>query len=401
MITKTLSLYKGAYSGLSPSTWWLSFVMLVNRSGTMVLPFMTIYLTSPSMGYSIGQAGIVMSLFGLGAVTGAYLSGKLTDKIGFHRVQLMTLFGGGILFMVLGQMKTYPLICLFTFLLSLVNEAFRPANSTAIVAYSKPDTRTRSYALNRLAINLGWAVGSAIGGMLASISYQFLFWVDGATNIVAALLLAILLHPSKQVEPEKKVEAIDPSHSPYRDKIYLSFILLVILFASCFFQLFTNLSVYYKNELHFSERFVGLTGALNGIMITLIEVALISTLEKKRSSLFYIMRGTILVGVAYLMLNILHVNHLIALLMMAVLTMGEMLAMPFMNTFWISRSADHNRGQYAALYTIAWSIAQTAGPFLGAQLAQHAGFAVLWWTLGGALFATAIGFLWLKKRISY
>ncbi|WP_315816544.1 hypothetical protein [Paraflavitalea speifideaquila] len=73
MLTSSLSLYKNAYSGLSPATWWLSFIMLVNRSGTMVLPFMTIYLISPSVGYSIGQAGIVMGLFGLGAIAGGTL----------------------------------------------------------------------------------------------------------------------------------------------------------------------------------------------------------------------------------------------------------------------------------------------------------------------------------------
>ncbi|THU40094.1 MFS transporter [Niastella caeni] len=397
MISRTLALYKNAYSGLSPSTWWLSFVMLVNRSGTMVLPFMTIYLTSPSMGYSIGQAGFVMALFGLGAVTGAFLGGKLTDRIGFYPVQLITLLGGGVLFMVLGQMKSFPLICLFTYLLSLVNEAFRPANSTAIVAYSKDETRTRSYALNRLAINLGWAVGSAIGGFLASISYELLFWVDGATNITAALLLAYFLHPSKQVKPAKKATVADPSHSAYRDKIYLWFILLTVLFAACFFQLFTNLNAYYKIELHFNERFIGLIGALNGVMIAVIEMVLIFKLEKRRSNIFYISRGVFLVGIAYFMLNIFHINHVMALLMMVVMTMGEMFALPFMNSFWTSRSADHNRGQYAGLYTIAWSVAQTAGPFLAAQLAEHSGFNVLWWVLGGTSFATAIGFIWLKR----
>lgn len=397
MITKTLSLYKNAYSGLSSSTWWLSFVMLVNRSGTMVLPFMTIYLTSPSRGYTIGQAGFVMALWGLGAVTGAFLGGKLTDRIGFYPVQLITLLGGGILFMVLGQMKTFPLISLFTFLLSLVNEAFRPANSTAIIAYAKDDTRTRSYALNRLSVNLGWAVGSAIGGLLAAINYELLFWVDGATNIIAALLLSYFLHPSKQVKPAKNETVADPSHSPYRDKVYLFFIVLVILFASCFFQLFTNLNAYYKIELHFNERFIGLIGALNGIMISIIEMVLIFKLEGKRSSIYYISRGVMLVGVAYFMLNIFHIDHIMALLMMAVITIGEMLAMPFMNTFWTARSAHHNRGQYAGLYTIAWSIAQTGGPFLAAQLAEHAGFKVLWWALGATCLATAIGFLWLKK----
>jgi predicted MFS family arabinose efflux permease len=397
MISKTLSLYRNAYSGLSPSTWWLSFVMLVNRSGTMVLPFMTIYLTSPSMGYSIGQAGIVMALFGLGAVTGGFLGGKLTDRLGFYPVQLITLSGGGVMFMVLGQMNSFPLICIFTFLLSMVNDAFRPANSTAIIAYAKDDTRTRSYALNRLAINLGWALGSAIGGVLAAINYKLLFWVDGATNIIAALLLWYFLHPSKQVQPAKKATVADPSHSPYRDKIYLWFILLTILFASCFFQLFTNLNAYYKIELHFREQFIGLIGALNGVMIAIIEMVLIFKLEGRRSSIFYISRGTILVGVAYIMLNVFHINHVMALLMMVVMTLGEILVLPFMNTFWSSRSADHNRGQYAGLYTIAWSIAQTAGPFLGAQLAEYAGFHVLWWVLGGTSMVTAIGFLWLKR----
>ncbi|MDP4218385.1 MAG: MFS transporter, partial [Bacteroidota bacterium] len=183
---RAIALYRNAYSGLSKPTWLLSVVMLVNRSGTMVIPFMTIYLTQPAMGYSIGQAGVVMGMFGLGAVCGGFMGGRLTDQFGFHRVQWMTLTGGGVLFMVLGQMKSFPLICLCTFLLSLVNDAFRPANSTAIAHYSKEENRTRSYSLNRLAINLGWAVGGAIGGVLASINYHLLFWVDGATNIIAA-----------------------------------------------------------------------------------------------------------------------------------------------------------------------------------------------------------------------
>src|SRR6185436_6391053 len=115
MINRTINLYRNAYTGLSRETWWLSLTMLINRSGTMVIPFLTIYLTSPEMGYNIGEAGIVMGLFGLGAVIGAYISGKLTDRIGFYPIQIITLAGGEILFILLGQMKTYPLICLFTF----------------------------------------------------------------------------------------------------------------------------------------------------------------------------------------------------------------------------------------------------------------------------------------------
>ena len=193
---------------------------------------MTLYLTSPQMGFSVGQAGIVFGLFGAGAFSGAFLGGKLTDKIGFYPVQIMTLVGGGIFFIVLGQMKTYGMICLFTYILSFVNEAFRPANSTAIAFYSKEENRTRSYALNRLAINLGWAVGSGLGGVLAKQSYELLFWVDSFTNLLAALLMWLFLKPVNY-KPAKQANADQPPRvSAYRDKTYLIFILITMLFAT-------------------------------------------------------------------------------------------------------------------------------------------------------------------------
>lgn len=365
----------------------------------MVLPFMTIYMLKT--GYTVGQAGIVMGLFGLGAVMGAYYGGKLTDRIGYYRVQLFTLIGGGILFMVLGQMKTYPLICIFSFILSMVNEAFRPANSTAIVAYSKPENRTRSYALNRLAVNLGWAVGNAMGGILASINYELLFWVDGCTNIAAAGLLWMLLRPKQQQKTvtEKKAPA-DPRHSPYRDKVFLAFAFLTMIFACSFFQFLGNTNAYYTLELHFDEFFIGVLGALNGILIAVIEMVLVLKLEGRRSNTYYIVRGVCLVGLAYFLFNLVDMNATFAVLVVTVLTIGEIFALPFMNTFWIVRSADHNRGQYAGLYTIAWSIAQTTGPLVGSQIAERAGFDTLWWTMGTVAFLTAIGFSILGRKIN-
>lgn len=398
MLTRAVSLYQNAYSGLSRSTWLLSIVMLVNRSGTMVIPFMTIYLTQPSMGYSIGQAGAVMGIFGLGAICGGWLGGRLTDKIGFHRVQLVTLSGGGILFMVLGQMKSYPLICGCTFLLSLVNEAFRPANSTAIATYSKEENRTRSYSLNRLAINLGWALGGAIGGILASINYHLLFWVDGATNLAAALLLRNFLAPAAAPatkRPEKVKQT--PVLSPYRDKLYLLFIGCTILFATCFFQVFSILPVFYKRTLHLPEYMIGLLMTMNGILIACFEMVLVFKMEGRRENLYYIFWGTCLVGLSYFLLDILPLSVYTAYFCMFLTTGGEILSMPFMNSFWISRTTAANRGQYAGLYTIAWSTAQVIGPAGGAQVAAHFGFLTLWWVVGGICVLAAIGFRRLRQ----
>ena len=398
MISATARTYRNAYAGLSRETWLLSFIMLINRSGTMVVPFMTLYLTSKEMGYSVGEAGYVFGLFGAGAFTGAWLGGRLTDRIGFYPVQLFTLFTGGLLFLVLGQMKTYPLICLFTFLLSFVNEAFRPANSTAIAFYSKTENRTRSYALNRLAINLGWAVGSGLGGILASFNYELLFWVDGFTNITAALIMWLLLKPAdyKPVaqSPAEKADTLPAS----KDKLFMLFIGATVLFASCFFQLFTNLPVYFERELHLSKPTIGLLMAFNGILIAVIEMVLIYRLEGKRPVMFYITRGILLVGLSFLLLNLSGIGFMLALIMIITVTFGEILSMPFMNSYWITRTQVSNRGQYAALYTMAWSAAQTLGPMGGAQVVQYSNFQVLWYITGGLCFAAAGIFHLLNKK---
>jgi predicted MFS family arabinose efflux permease len=392
VIFATARTYRNAFTGLSKETWLLSLIMLINRSGTMVIPFMTLYLTSPAMGYSIGEAGIVFGLFGAGAFSGAWLGGKLTDKIGFYPVQLITLSGGGLLFMLLGQMKTYPFICIFTYLLSFVNEAFRPANSTAIAFYSKEDNRTRSYALNRLAINLGWAVGSGLGGFLANINYELLFWVDGFTNIGAALLMWLVLKPVGSKPTFKK------NGEAYRDRAYLIFAAITMLFASCFFQLFNNLPVFFEKKMHFSKPFIGILMAANGVIIALFEMVLVYKLEGKRQNLIYITGGVFVVGLSFLLLNVTGANTLVASAMIILVTFGEILSMPFMNSYWIARTQPSNRGQYAALYTMAWSAAQTLGPMGGAQVAQHWGFNILWWITGGVCIIAAIAFRALARK---
>ncbi len=393
MIQAALRTYKNAYSGLSRETWLLSLIMLVNRSGTMVIPFMTLYLTSPAMGYSISKAGMVFGLFGAGAFSGAWIGGRLTDKVGFYSVQWVTLLGGGILFILLGQMKTYPLICLFTFLLSFVNESFRPANSTAIAFYSKESNRTRSYALNRLAINLGWAVGLAVGGFLAELNYEYLFWVDGITNISAALLIWMFLKPvAATLSHKKEKKEISSSVPAYRDKQFLYFILFTTIFAVCFFQLFTNLPVYFKKDLHLSEGFIGFIMSINGVLIAIIEMVFVYKMEGRRRNISLVSLGVFFVGISFLSLNLPGLTGLYVLFMISIVTIGEIFALPFMNTYWITRTQTYNRGQYAAMYTMAWSAAQTLGPMGAAALADRHGFYILWWIVGACCILCSLLF---------
>ena len=119
------------------------------------------------------------------------------------------------------------------------------------------------------------------------------------------------------------------------------------------------------------------------------EMVLIYKLEGKRKHTLYITMGVALVGLSFLLLNVPGIGAALAFAMITLITFGEIFSMPFMNTYWIGRTQNSNRGQYAALYTMAWSAAQCLGPLGGAQLAEHYGFKILWWCVGAlALFAS-------------
>jgi predicted MFS family arabinose efflux permease len=265
----------------------------------------------------------------------------------------------------------------------LVNEAFRPANAVAVAHYSKEENRTRSNSLNRLAINLGWAAGGAIGGFIAAHDYHLLFWVDGFTNIAAALLLYFVLAPSKKNTSNHQHSSSMPAKkSVYSDRVYLFFVLLQVVFAICFFQMFTLIPVYYKTQLHLSESFIGITMSFNGLLIGLVEMVIVYKLDGRRPHLHYISMGVLLIGISYAVLNSGYPNaKMLTLFSTLIITIGEMLSMPFMNSYWIARTDNSNRGQYAGLFTVAWSVAQVAGPFAGGQIAEHYGYHILWWVI--------------------
>ena len=150
--------------------------------------------------------------------------------------------------------------------------------------------------------------------------------------------------------------------------------------------------VYFKKDFHFSEPFIGFLMALNGVIIALVEMVLVYKLEGKRKNTIYITTGVFIIGFAFLFLNIPTMTHALALVMIVLVTFGEILAMPFMNSYWIGRTQASNRGQYAALYTMAWSAAQTLGPMGGAQIAEQFGFTVLWWVIGALSFLSGFAF---------
>lgn len=373
--------YLNTFKGLSTEVWWLALITLINRAGAMVLPFLSIYLNE-DIQLSFSDVGTVMACFGLGAVTGSWLGGKLTDRIGYYKVMVRSLMSTGILFILLQYLDTFYSICLGVFLVITVADMFRPAMFVALSAYSKPENKTRSVTLVRLAINLGFSVGPAVGGIIVTLwSYSGLFWIDGITCILATVLMVLVLNPKKaKVLDEIKTE--NPQ-SVFKDKAFMVFLFAMFLFGVIFLQLLSTIPLFYRNGHALSELEIGLLLGANGLLIFLFEMPLISWLENsKASKLGLILFGAVLTTLSFLVFNVSSWSGVLVISMFLI-TVGEMIAFPFSNTFTYVMAKKGNIGEYMALYTVSFSLAHIFSHKLSMEMIVLMGFDNTWYIITG------------------
>ncbi|PIB30285.1 MFS transporter [Gaetbulibacter sp. 5U11] len=376
---KLFNNYINTFDGLSKEVWWLSLITLINRAGTMVIPFLSLYLTE-DLGFTLSNVGTIMTAFGLGSVLGSWLGGKLTDKIGYYKIMVFSLFVSGFMFIGLQYLKTIYTLSFGIFALMVIADMFRPAMFVALSAYSKPENKTRSVTLIRLAINLGFSAGPAIGGLIiVGLGYGGLFWVDGITCIAATFVLINVLHPKKaRVQDQIKV---DNPYSAYKDKPFIIFLFALFLFGFIFLQYFSTMPLYYRSEHHLSELQIGLLLGANGFFIFLLEMPLIKYLENTRFAKTYlILFGAFLTAASFLILNFSSWSGIL-IFGMFLMTVGEMIAFPFANAFALQQAKKGNQGEYMALYSIAFSFAHIFGHKTGMELVEDFGFDNTWYIM--------------------
>lgn len=391
--------YIDNFSGLSPEIWLLSLVTFINRAGAMVIPFLSLYLVN-SKGFTLPQVGWIMTCFGLGSLAGTWVGGKLTDAIGFYKVITLSLFFGGLGFIALQFMNSFYGFCLGIFALIFVADAYRPAIFVACDAYSKPKNVTRSIALIRLAINLGFSIGPVIGGLIiARINYTSLFWIDGITCILASVLLFVLLKPKKLKEEETETTLVKHGVSPYKNGLYLLLILIMVLSSMTFVQYFSVVPLYYEQVHFLSEDVIGGLLFLNGIIIVVFEMPLVGWLERiNMSKTMATLWGMVFLAASFIVLNI---SDWFGILVigMVLMTIGEMIGSPFSNALALEMSPKGRKGSYMGLYSMSFSLSHIFGHNGGMNLVNQFGYRNTWFVIFALLVGVTVLCLLLHQRV--
>lgn len=398
MLKKSATFYIDSFRGLSLEIWLLSLVTLINRSGTVVILFLTLYLTE-QLGFSKGDAGFIAGAYGVGSLAGAYLGGWLTDRFGYYKIIVGSLILVGFLFFSLIYFTSFWPLTIMLAITSMVGDAYRPAGMAALSAYSTPENRTRSLSLYRLAINLGFAVGAGGAGILAdAYGYNWLFYIDGITCILAGIVFVLYLKNKIEEEDKDVNEELPILKSAYRDYWYLGYIAFLMLNTIAFLQLFSVIPIFCREELLMDEGQIGLLMTINGLLLFVLEMPIVHYLVQKKQTMQSIVWGVVLIGLGYLSFNIFGFHYWVALLYILFITIGEIINFPFATAVALERSTPRNRGQYMGLYSVLWSFSAIVGPVIGLNIVEDYSFTHLWYFAAGICGIATIGLLFLQKK---
>ncbi|GAA2168277.1 MDR family MFS transporter [Actinomadura napierensis] len=378
-----------------PRTFWVLWAgSLLNRLGTMVEPFLGLYLTS-ARGLSLGQAGAVMAVLGAGSFGGQIAGGALADRLGRRVTLTGATVGTGAAMLALGNAHGIAMITVAALVLGLLLDMYRPAAQAMVADIISPAERPRAFGLLFWAVNLGWAFSMVLGGTLAREGFQLLFWIDALTCAAFGLLVW-------RAVPETRTRADGRDAAPggfgrvLRDRVMVGYAMVMLCYTFVLMQCMTTMPLAMR-EVGLGPQDYGIAFATNGVLIIVVQPLVGAWLSRHDHSRV-LAAGFVLVGAGYGLTSLMSSlpGYAAAIL---VWTLGEIIAASVLQAVVADLAPPHLRGRYSGLYGMAWSGGFLLAPLGGTQLLGAGGPALLWPSCAALAFTAAAGQLALAPAI--
>ncbi|MFF9364237.1 MFS transporter [Streptomyces griseoluteus] len=372
--------------GLPLRIWIISLGSLILQIGTFLPVFIVLYLTQ--RGYSAWSAGLVLGASGLGRVVGNVIGGHLSDRIGRRSAILLSVVTTSGLTALVPDVRPLPAIIGVVALIGVMSQIYRPAMAAVLVdAVTSPQQRLAAFGVLRFAQNLGGALGGVVGGVVAGISYAGLFRVEAGTLLVFGVIVAVLLRDAPKQRPEADsgteqtpAEPVVGYRQAFADRTLVRFLLMTVFSMFVYIQTTVGLPLH-VHEAGLSGRDFGLLMGLNGLLVILVELPIVSVVSRYRPELVLAL-GNLVTGVG---LALTGCATGMGLLVTTVLiwTFGEMLTSSILQAHLASLTPPGMVGRYQGLFGAAYTVGTGAGPIIGGAVYAISPWAL--WTLVGVL----------------
>jgi MFS family permease len=362
--SRTRAAFHSRIDGLPAPYWWLWLGTLINRAGTFIEPFAILYLTGPRH-LSIATAGTVVTVWGAGSVFSQPLGGYLTDRIGRRTTLSLGMFAVALALGLLSLARGLPAIMAAALFLGVVGDIYRPASSATVADLLDGEQRTRAFALQFWAINLGFSVAALSAGLLVQLGFGTLFAVDALTSLLFGLVVL------RKVPETRPASAVRHEHEEpawrlmLRDRMLLALVALFLCYATLYGQVYVTLPLAVRDA-GLGTGSYGLIMAVNGIVIVIVQPLVLNLIARARRTV--LLPGTILlVGGGIALSGVCNSTWAFALTVV-VWTLGEIGQTTALMALVASIAPEALRGRYMGAVGLAWGASAMLAPFLGSRV---------------------------------
>ncbi|MEA3391961.1 MAG: MFS transporter [Candidatus Marinimicrobia bacterium] len=383
---------------------------LINSLGFgAIVPFMTVYFNT-IRDVPMTTIAFFFLAAAIGRTVAQSVGGAVSDKIGRKGLMVWSQLSRAVIFLFAGIAiaKGSTVWVLAGIILSQywLSSFFQPVASAMIADILPPKERSNGYALMRMAGNIGWGTGPAIGGFLFDVSYQSLFYFTSATFLVAGLFVFFTIKETVDttVRPNgTMVRAQEPrgfgamAAAFKRDKVFLFFCVVALLLFLTWGQFVSTLSVFMKKGIGMSSTQIGWIYAFNAGLVIIFQY-FITQWTKKKNHFILMMIGSLFFVFSYAFMGWIN-SFGMMLFVMVFITFGEMFAGPSGNTIASNMAKRGQYGKYQGIYSSISTLGWSLGPFIGGIMMDIIpNMKIFWLTMSSFGLLAFFGFLYLYYK---
>lgn len=401
-VRNRLQAIRGVYAEYPSQLWILVLAHFVDRLGTsLVFPFFTLYI-SRRFGAGMTQIGLIFGLFFAASLIGGTIGGALVDRIGRKGILIFGLVASALSSLWMGLAPSFPVFVAAAIVAGTMAETGTSARPAMVADLLPPEKRAQGFGLLRVAANLALTVGPALGGLLATQSYLFLFVGDAVSSLITAAIVLVALRETRPAVPEgapqeTMARAFVGYFDVLRHRAFVWFLAASALMTVVYMQMYTTLSIYLRGSHDVTERGYGILLSLNAALVVLFQFPITRRISR-HSPVMIIAAGAALYAVGFGLYGITG-TYLLFLGAIVIVTLGEMLVMPVGGAIVAQLAPAEMRGRYMAVFNFGWVIAAAAGPFLAGLVMDNTDPRWIWFLAFSAALAAASAFLQLEGRL--
>ncbi len=399
--------FKRIYNEFPDTFRVLTLATFIDRLGSFILfPFFILYITA-HFGVGMTEVGILFAIFAGGSILGSAIGGALSDKYGRRLLVIFGLVVSGTGSILMGIVNDLYIFYILAGLFGFFGDFGGPARQAMVVDLLPAEKQAEGFGILRVAVNLSAVIGPILGGFIATQSYMMLFIGDAVSSVITAFIVYGVIPETKpQKLDDKPEETVAKTFIGYKevlkDWVFVLFLSVSAITVLVYMQMNSTLSVFLRDVHGFPELGFGLLLSMNAAMVVLFQFWITRKISKY-APMKMITLGTLLYMIGFGMYGFVSTVYMF-FIAMAILTVGEMIAMPIGQRAAASFASEDKRGRYMAVYGFHWAIPTLFGVYAAGLIMDNISPYLVWYLAGILCLFSAVGF-WLlhgptKKRFS-